>query len=118
MAANLSLDEFVFVGFNGRVSALDRRSGQIVWSWKAPRGRFSSFVSMLLDGDRLVVSAHGYTYCLDASTGQEIWSQEFKGFGFGHASLASVRGSSSPAAAVATQSQQQSHGAAGLTAGS
>ncbi len=30
--------ELVFVGFNGKAAALDRRSGEILWQWSAPKG--------------------------------------------------------------------------------
>ena len=42
------LDELLFVGFNKRLAALDKRSGEIRWQWEAPKG--SSYVSLLLDG--------------------------------------------------------------------
>ena len=56
-------DSLIFVGFNSRVVALDRRSGRLVWDWTSPKG--SGFVAVLLDVDRLIVSVQGYTYCLD-----------------------------------------------------
>ena len=43
--------EMVFVGFNGKAAALDRRSGEILWQWTAPKG--AGYVSLLLDGDSL-----------------------------------------------------------------
>ena len=50
-----TIHDLLFVGFNSRIAALDRFSGEIVWEWKAPKG--SGFVSMILDGDRLIASA-------------------------------------------------------------
>ena len=41
--------DLVFAGFNSRVAALDRQTGEIVWQWKSPKGR-SSHVAVLLDG--------------------------------------------------------------------
>ena len=98
----MSLD-LVYVGFNGRVLALDRDTGEIVWTWKM--GRFGGgFVTQLLDGDRLIVSVGGYLYCLDASTGKQIWYNGTKGHGSGLASIVSARGQSSQhiSAAVAS----------------
>ena len=40
--------DLVFVGFNRRVAALNRRTGDIVWEWKASNG--TAYVSLLLDG--------------------------------------------------------------------
>ena len=86
------LSELVFVGFNSRVAALDRNSGHLVWEWKASAG--SGFVALLLDGEQLIVSVNGYTYALDALTGEERWWNEMKGFGYGVPCLASINGSS------------------------
>lgn len=87
------VDAFIFVGFNSRVAALHRDSGDILWQWKSPKGS-CPYVSVLLDGDRLVVSVNGYTYCLDAFTGEELWRNYFSGFGLGYPTITSARGSS------------------------
>lgn len=84
------VEELVFVGFNSQVLALDRNYGHQVWQWKAPEGR--GFVAVLLDGDRIIASVQGYTYCLDPATGQTLWSNPLKGLGVGTTCLASVRG--------------------------
>jgi hypothetical protein len=92
--AAMSLDQLIFVGFNSRVAALDRDTGQLLWQWKARKG--SGYVTVLLDGDRLIVSVIGYTYCLDPLSGQEYWFNELSGMGSGVACLASVRGGVAP----------------------
>jgi len=61
------VNKLIFVGFNSRVAALDRDSGALIWQWTSPRG--SGYVTLLLDGDCLIVSVVGYTYCLDPATG-------------------------------------------------
>ncbi len=99
----------VFVGFNKRVAALDRRTGEILWKWQAPDG--SGFVSLLLDEDRLFVAVSGYTYCLDGSTGLQIWRNPMKGFGTGATSLATVRGHT-PHALLGEAAAQQASAAA------
>ena len=98
------LEDMVFVGFNSRVAALDRYDGRLLWSWKSPHG--SGFVATLLDGDRLVVSVQGYTYCLDPLTGAEVWRNALKGFGIGVPSISSVNGSSSHPALAEVQREQ------------
>jgi outer membrane protein assembly factor BamB len=82
--------ELVFVGFNSRVAALDRHTGNLVWQWKSPSG--SCYTTVLLDGDRLIVSVVGYTYCLDPATGTQLWANELPGMGTGVATLCSARG--------------------------
>ncbi len=81
------VDQLIFVGFNSRVVALHRDSGELIWQWRIPRGL--GFVMLVLDGDRLVASV---TYCLDPATGNQLWFNELFGLGTGVASLASVRG--------------------------
>jgi len=85
-----SIEDLVFVGFNRRVAALHRRTGQLLWDWKSPRG--SGFVALLVDGDQLLVSIDGYTFALDVATGSELWHNPLQGFGTGVACLASARG--------------------------
>lgn len=103
--ADLSLMDLVFAGFNRRVVALHRDTGEIIWQWKSPQG--SGFPALLLDGDRLIVSVQGYMYCLDPVTGEEMWSNPLKGMGMGTACLASLQGNSGSAAAAAVIAQQQ-----------
>lgn len=89
----LALDQLVFVGLNGYAVALDRETGDIVWSNDQMK---SGYVTMLLDGDRLVVSTNGYIFCLHPLTGDILWQNTMKGYGSGApTSLASVRGQSS-----------------------
>jgi outer membrane protein assembly factor BamB len=103
--------DLVFVGLNKKVIALDRYSGELVWEWKAKKG--TGFVTLLLDGDRLIASVSGYIYCLDPVFGQEVWSNPLSGFGTGYTSLASVRGGNmSPAMEAALAAQQAAAAAA------
>ncbi len=103
--------DMVFVGLSRRVLALDRYTGEIVWEWKAPKG--GSFVSVLLDGDRLIVATGGYLYCLDPVFGQVAWENPLKGKGQGVCSLVSVHGAALSAPAAARIAQQQAAAAAG-----
>lgn len=76
----MSIDQLIFVGLNGYALALDRDSGEIVWSNSEMN---SGYVSLLLDGDRLIVSTNGYIYCLDPLTGQVLWNNPLRGYGMG-----------------------------------
>jgi outer membrane protein assembly factor BamB len=90
----MRIDELIFVGLNGYALALNRDTGEIVWSNNEMKG---GYVSLLLDGDRLIVSTDGYMYCLNPLTGHIMWSNPLKGYRTGPTSLVSVRGQSSPA---------------------
>jgi outer membrane protein assembly factor BamB len=102
----MTIDQLVFVGLNGYVVALNRETGEIVWSNNELK---SGYVTILVDGDRLIVSTNGFIYSLDPLTGSILWNNPMKGYGMGTpTALASVRGQSpdwliQQAAAVATQ---------------
>lgn len=91
----MKIDQLIFVGLNGYALALDRGSGEIVWYNNKMK---SGYVTLLLDGDRLIVSTNGYIYCLDPLTGEFLWNNPLSGYGMGApTSLVSVRGQSSQA---------------------
>jgi outer membrane protein assembly factor BamB len=98
----MNIADLVFVGFNRRVAALKRQTGELVWEWKASSG--TSYVSLLLDGGTLIVSVCGYMYGLDAATGIQRWYNPMKGFGTGVTALVSLNGmSSNPLSAAAAE---------------
>lgn len=85
-----SIEQLVFVGLNGYALALDRDTGEIVWSNDKMKG---GYVTLLLDGDRLIASTNGYIFCLDTLTGAIRWQNPLKGYGMGApTALVSVRG--------------------------
>ena len=86
----------VYVGIRGCVVALDRDSGDAVWSAELRRG--SSFVPIVVDGARVFAASGGEVTCLDAATGAVVWHNPLKGFGMGYAMLA---GASNAGAAAA-----------------
>lgn len=95
----MKIDELLFLAFAKRVHAVNRYDGAIVWTSKLKQG--SGFITLHLDGDRLIASCNGYTWCLDPLTGEEVWFQPFKGLGVGIPSIASVHGSSGSGGAAA-----------------
>jgi outer membrane protein assembly factor BamB len=107
----MTIDQLIFVGLNGYAVALDRDTGEIVWSNNQMR---SGYVTLLLDGDRLIVSTNGYLYCLDPLTGEILWHNPMSGYGMGApTSLISCRGQSSQVVmqqAAAEIDAQSSHG--------
>ena len=86
----MRIDQLVFVGLNGYAVALDRDTGEIVWSNDQMR---SGYVTLLLDGDRLIASTNGYIYSLDPLTGEILWHNPMSGYGAGApTALVSARG--------------------------
>ena len=111
----MTIDDLLFIGFNRRVAALDKETGEIIWQWKASHG--TGFVTLLVEGERVYASVNGYTYCLDAATGKQLWYNELKGFGAGVACLATTLSSSIYAhlGEAAAQAARQRAAAAGAS---
>lgn len=87
----MKIEQLIFIGLNGCVVALDRATGEVVWSNNEMN---SGYVSLLLDGDQLIVSTNGYIYCIAPLTGEILWHNPLSGYGEGATALASVRGTS------------------------
>lgn len=84
--ANSSL---LYIGIKGSVLALDRATGEPVWT-AALKG--SDFVNVAaLDGD-LYAATKGEIFCLDAVTGHVRWNNPLKGYGWGLISIATSGG--------------------------
>jgi outer membrane protein assembly factor BamB len=83
------MEQLIYVGLNGYALALDRDTGALVWSNAEMR---SGYVTLLLDGDRLIASTNGYIYCLDPLTGRILWHNPLTGYGMAPACLISLRG--------------------------
>ena len=102
----------LYVGFNRRVVALSRASGELIWDWKAPAGH--GFPAVLVRVPDVYVSVNGYTYCLDAESGRQKWRNNLPGMGSGTATLAiDGRESESSSQAAAIAAQQAAAAAAG-----
>ena len=89
----MPIEQLIFIGLNGYALALHRETGEIIWSNSEMN---SGYVTLLLDGDRLIASTNGYIYCLDPYTGKILWHNPLKGYGRGApTALVSVRGQNS-----------------------
>src|SRR2546427_10792557 len=105
----MKISDLIFVGLRGYALALHRDTGDVVWSNNKMK---SGYVSLLLDGDRLIASTNGYMYCLDPLTGEILWHNPLTGYGTGPTSLISVRGQASAtliqqaASEIASREQQ------------
>jgi outer membrane protein assembly factor BamB len=107
----MTIDQLIFVGFRGYAFALHRDTGEVVW---CNSQMHSGYVSMLLDGDRLIVSCSGYIYCLNPLTGQVLWHNPLSGYGTGVTHLLSVRGQSSQVV-IADAADEEAQAAATTT---
>jgi outer membrane protein assembly factor BamB len=81
----------VYVGVKGNVIALDRATGEEIWS---ARLKGSDFVNVVLDGDVVLATTKGEVFCLEAATGILRWQNELPGLGWGLVTIATASGSS------------------------
>lgn len=100
--ATLTIDDLLFVGLRGYAMALRRDTGEVVW---VNNDMKSGYTTLLLDGDRLIVSTGGYLFCLEPLTGRLLWHNPLKGYGTGVTSLASIRGTAMPLEAYAADEE-------------
>ncbi|SEF18673.1 PQQ-binding-like beta-propeller repeat protein [Jiangella alba] len=72
--------DVVYMGFpSGAVTALDARTGAVLWDRLLPGGTYTGGVlsSPVLSGETLFVGANnGFFYALDSVTGQPLWQYE------------------------------------------
>jgi len=82
--------DYLYLGCNGTVSALDPASGQEVWRTKLSTGGIGIFggstryqdVNVIEDGGIVIAGVNGYVFGLDARNGAVLWQNELKGMGF------------------------------------
>ena len=75
----------LYIGIKGTAMAIDRATGEVVWS--APL-KGDDFVNVVLDEGQLFAATMGELYCLDPATGQIRWRNGLPGFGWGLITIA------------------------------
>lgn len=125
--SDIRVDDLVFVGGRGTVVAYDRFDGGEVWSWEIPTGSgifaklgIPAYLSVVLDGDRLIVANAKGVWCLDPLTGAEVWTVETAVFRGGYPVIAGAgvrRDGGATAAATAAGIAQAASASSGAGAG-
>ncbi len=107
-AVSVQHTDVIYVAFAKRVVALDRRTGDVCWTWK-PKKCPGTYPSLLLEKDTLIVSLSGYMWALNPLTGEELWHNPLKGIGVGVSTMVSATnpGERSATRAVAAAEAQQ-----------
>lgn len=96
--------DLIFVGIKGSVVALNRVTGEHVWSTHL---KGSGFVNVVLDKEALVASCYGEIFCLDPLTGNGLWHNPLKGFGLGLATIATENTLGSSTSAVLAEKRRR-----------
>ncbi|HOZ76567.1 MAG TPA: PQQ-binding-like beta-propeller repeat protein [Ferruginibacter sp.] len=94
----------LYILTNGRVAAINKKDGAIVWEIKLKEYVKSSMLSgigqIVNEGDKLYIGISGILICLSAKDGSLVWKNELKGWGYNFISMANT---STEAAGAATQ---------------
>ncbi len=105
------ISKFLFVGVRGYVIAFDQRDGTEIWRTQLATSGLSlggsGFTTLLVEGERIFAHAYGELFCLDAATGEQLWSDDLVGLGYGIASMAVVGAAAPPPAVVAERERQR-----------
>ena len=75
----------VFVGLKGTVIAVDRTTGETLWS---TRLKGSDFVTVSVEDGAVFAATRGSVYRLDPTTGSVQWFNNLPGLGWGIATIA------------------------------
>lgn len=98
-------NNLLFILSNGRVAAINKKDGQIVWEIKL-RQYLSSTITLAfgqisVENNKIYVGASGILLCLSTKDGSLIWKNELKGWGFQFVSMANVNNEAAAAAITA-----------------
>ena len=106
---DMKTSELVFIGIKGSVVALNRATGQQVWTAKL---KGSYFVNVVLDGGKVLAACCGEIFCLDPLTGAVRWHNPLKGFGTDLATIATAYNPGSGNAPVLAEKRRLEEAAA------
>jgi len=108
----MNLNDILLLGLKGKVTAVSKIDGSILWCTELKGGVFSSgaFVTLISDGKYVFAYSAGQLHCLDLATGQNQWTNELPGYGYGLGSLCLPGQGSAPDVATLKylEEQQQS----------
>ena len=116
--APIRIEELLFVGTHGFVTALEQRSGKERWRTSLPSTGYS-VVTLLFEEGLLFAASGGHCFALDPSTGAIAWRNDLSGLGNGALCLATTRTPSNAGADPLPQLQsvKDAHAAAAAVHG-
>jgi len=95
----------LFILSNGRVAAINKKDGSIIWEIKLKQHGINSMAhgigQIMVENNKIYVGCAGILLCLDTKDGSLIWKNELKGWGFNFVSMANVNNDAAAAKAAA-----------------
>jgi len=84
----------MYILSNGRVAAIDKKNGEIVWEVKLRQYLSSSVAHTVgqisVENDNIYIGVSGVLVCLSTKDGSLKWKNELKGWGYSFVSMANV----------------------------
>jgi outer membrane protein assembly factor BamB len=84
----------VLIGVQGHVASIKKETGELSWKTHIAGGFGDAFVSLASDGTFIFAHTRGKLFCLDASSGELLWTNDLPGLGYGIASICAIPGTS------------------------
>lgn len=86
-------DNTLYIISHGRVAAISKRDGTIIWEIKLKDygGSVAYTIGQLMvEGTKIYIGCSGFLFCLNTKDGSLLWKNELKGWGYNFVSLANV----------------------------
>jgi len=103
---------YLFIGCNGSVSAIDPVTGSEVWRRTLSSGFFAATsaedVCILEHEGRVFAGCNGHLFCLDGGSGEVVWHNELEGYGYNDVTMAMAGKCIQYVATVRVEQQDQS----------
>jgi len=95
-------NNFLYILSNGRVAAINKKDGAIIWEVKLKEYVTNSMAhsvgQIMVEDNKIFVGCAGILLCLDTKDGSLIWKNELKGWGYNFVSMANVNNDAAGAA--------------------
>jgi outer membrane protein assembly factor BamB len=95
-------NNLLFILSNGRVAAINKKTGDIVWELKLKQYVTSTMAGAVgqisVEDNKIYIGVAGILLCLSTKDGALIWKNELKGWGYNFVSMANVNSQAAGAA--------------------
>lgn len=86
--------DMLFILCNGRVAAISKTDGSIIWEVKLKQYGLSntahSIGQIMVEDNKIFVGCSGILACISTKDGSLIWKNELKGWGYNFVSMANI----------------------------
>lgn len=92
----------LYIFSNGRLAAIDKKNGEIIWEVKVKEYTGSSMSYAVgqinVENDNIFLGVSGILLCLSTKDGSLKWKNELKGWGYNYISMGNIKNDADAAA--------------------